>query len=187
MTIKSFLFDRRDAFILRWHARQTQRQETLAEHHYFVTRDTLLIAYALRYLGIAVPDVFQAMRIAMVHDAPERYSGDISGDAKRNYPVLKEHLRELECHIIEGVLYEELPDKIARGYRDDTMAISQDENTLEVEIVRYADKLEAYLFAVTEVDQGNSLMREVVSGIQEELDLFQWVWLQELRKQTGLP
>ncbi len=187
MTIKSFLFDRRDAFILRWHARQTQRQETLAEHHYFVTKDAMIIAQALRYHRIANPDLFRVMRLAMVHDAPERHSGDISGEAKRHYPALKAYLRELERHIIEKVLYQELPEEIARFYRSDTMAVSQDEDSIEVEVVKYADKLEAYLFAVTEVEQGNTLMREVVENVQEELDLLQWDWLQELRKQTGLP
>ncbi len=186
--IRSYLFDRRDAFVVRWHARQTARTETLAEHHYFVTRDAELIARALHYYGIAEPSISDVVMMAMVHDEPEKETGDISGEAKRLYPELKKVLEKIEAGVIEKLLFNGLPEVLGDYYRNLAMRITQPEtDDLEAQIVKYADKLEAYLFAYTEVQQGNSLMQEVVFVVQQELDTLTWDWLTSLRRETGLP
>lgn len=188
MSIRDYLFDRRNGFVFRWHARQTVRQESLAEHHYFVARDTLLICQALLHYGIAEPNTFDAVVIAMIHDEVEKETGDVSGAAKRRYPGLKQKLVEIELGVIDNLLFSSLPDAMGDYYRRMARRISDpDEDDLEVQIVKYADKLEAYLFAKTELDIGNQLMNDVTALIGKELEGLTWPWLCTLRKETGLP
>ena len=194
MSILSFLQDRRAGFILRWHARQTQRQETLAEHHYFVLHDSLVILDALRHygilekLGIEQPDELHILLIAHFHDMTELESGDVSGAAKRDFPTLKRAVDQVERKIAETMLFRDLPDDMAERYRELACQMAtQEYGTLEQQIVKYADKLEALLFAETEVKIGNTLMVEVVQQVREELKLLKWPWLVALRKETGLP
>lgn len=188
MSIRNALFDRRDAFVVRWHARQTVRTETLAEHHYFVARDAELIARALHYYHIAEPLIPDVLMMAMVHDEPEKETGDVSGEAKRLYPELKSVLAKIERGVIDNILFSGLPTPLGNYYRALAHRITDPaKDDLEAQIVKYADKLEAYLFAFTEVRQGNGLMVDVVSRITQELDGLTWEWLVELRRETGLP
>ncbi len=194
MTILSFLNDRRAGFILRWHARQTQRQESLAEHHYFVLHDALVILDALRYyhilekLGLEEPDELQILLMAHFHDAPEFESGDVSGAAKRDFPDLARAVHKVERRIADSVLFRDLPDDLATRYRGFVRQMAhQNYTTMEQQIVKYADKLEALLFAETEVNIGNTLMADVARQVRDELAELKWLWLVELRKETGLP
>lgn len=187
MSIATFLQDRRAAFIVRWHARQTQRTETLAEHHYFVAHDALVIADALYYYGIAQPDVLRVILLAHFHDAPEFESGDVSGGAKRQYPKLREVSKEVDRQIVQHVLFNNLPDDLAERYRGFAHDANSPADSLEQQIVKYADKLEALLFAETEVQVGNTLMQDVVREVGLELAELDWPWLVRLRKETGLP
>ena len=60
------------------------------------------------------------------------------------------------------------------------------QETIESQIVKYADKLDAYLFSRTEVAMGNSLMSPVLQEIEKELEKLDWPWLRALRKETEL-
>ena len=187
MSIATFLEDRRAGFITRWHARQTLRQETLAEHHYYVTHDALVIADALWYYKIEKPVILTVLLLAHFHDAAEFESGDVSGRAKREYPELKAVSHKVDRHIIEHVLFKNLPDDLAERYRSFARQSCDAPETLEQQIVKYADKLEALYFAHTEVKVGNTLMAEVVTEVMKECRALEWSWLVALRKETGLP
>ncbi len=194
MSFLSFLRDRRAAFIGRWHARQTLREETLAEHHYFVLHDSLVILDALRHYGIFErleldePDELTILLMAHFHDSPEFESGDVSGAAKRDFPALGEAVHAVDRTITDSVLFRDLPTPVAERYRGLVRRmLHQDYNTLEQQIVKYADSLEALLFAETEVAIGNTLMADVVQQVRGELAERQWPWLIDLRKETGLP
>ncbi len=194
MTILSFLQDRRAGFILRWHARQTQRQESLAEHHYFVLHDALVILDALRHyhilekLELEEPNELHILLMAHFHDAAEFESGDVSGAAKREFPALKRAVDQVERKIADTMLFRDLPDDMSVRYRELVRQMAHREyRTLEQQIVKYSDKLEALLFAETEVKIGNTLMVEVVQEVRKEMKALSWGWLVELRKETGLP
>lgn len=194
MSIRSFLRDRRAGFILRWHARQTQRQETIAEHHYFVTHDALVIRDALVYygipekLGLEEPNEVQVLLMAHFHDHAEFESGDVSGAAKRDFPDLARVVHKVERRVADSLLFRDLPDVLAEHYRGFVRSmLHANYTTLEQQIVKYADKMEALLFAETEVAIGNSLMADVVTEVRSELAEIKWPWLVALRKETGLP
>lgn len=192
--VSSFLEDRRAGFIMRWHARQTVRQESLAEHHYFVLHDAMVVYDALVFYGIdkkldlEMPDKLDVLQMAHFHDAPEFVSGDISGAAKRNFPALRSSIQKVERMIADKLLFNELPDEMAEQYRGYAQAMTHQAcSSLAQQIVKYADKLEAYLFAQTELHIGNTLMLDVVEQVRAEMLELQWPWLHELRKIAGVP
>lgn len=190
MAIREYVENRKPGFITRWHARQVLRDESLAEHHYFVARNTLMICRALSHYGIASPNIEDAVTLALSHDDVEQETGDISGSAKRRYPKLRKLMVGVERDIINGLLYEDLPEELGDYYRRLALRVTEfyDEGTdLEVQIVKYADKLEALLFAQTEVALGNSLMNDVAQLIAREVGELEWDWLRSLRQETGLP
>lgn len=188
MGLRTYLESREDSFVLRWHARQTTRQETLAEHHFFVARDVRAVAAMLWHLDIAQPNIAVCVDLALLHDEPEKLTGDVSGQVKRDYPEIKKHLNGIEEDMIRGPLYSYFPTEVAADYIAANLRILHPKpNDLEAQIVKYADKVEAYMFALTEVRVGNSLMQEVVDLITIELAELQWPWLVDLRGHTGVP
>jgi 5'-deoxynucleotidase YfbR-like HD superfamily hydrolase len=188
MSLCDYLESREDSFVLRWHARQTTRQETLAEHHFFVARDVRAIAAMLRHLCIAQPDIAVCVDMALLHDEPEKLTGDVSGQVKRDYPEIKKHLNGIEEDMIKGPLYADLPPRVAADYITANMRILHPApDDLEAQIVKYADKVEAYMFALTEVRVGNTLMQEVLGLLKVELAELDWPWLVILREITHVP
>ncbi len=193
MSILSFLQDRRAGFVLRWHARQTVRQESVAEHQYFVVHDALVIRDALLHygilkkLGLEPPDEARMLLVAHFHDHAELESGDISGSAKRDFPDLAKAVHKVERRVADS-LFCALPGPLTERYRDLVRTqMCHEYATLEQQIVRYSDKLEALLFAQTEIRIGNTLMADVVEQVKGELKALSWPWLVELRRETGLP
>jgi len=180
--IQKFLMDMRSGFVQRWHARQTVRQESLAAHHHQTSRNARLVADALRYFGIAEPDVFKIVSLADFHDEAEKVTGDVSGEAKRRFPELRAASKGAEMVVIDQILFSELPEPIAEQYRAWARLMAQEPGTLEQQVVKYADKLAAYQFALTEIRIGNTLMADVVEEVAQELRELDWPWLIELRK-----
>jgi len=128
------------------------------------------------------------MLLAHFHDAPEYESGDVSGGAKRLYPELARVSHEVDREIIERSLFNDLPDELAERYRGFARLMTGvAADSIEQQIVKYADKMEALKFAETEVKIGNTLMAEVVTEIKVECRELQWPWLIALRKEMGLP
>ena len=187
MSIAGFLDDQRANFVLRWHARQTVRRETLAEHHFVVTRIALIVADALHYYTLAYPDIATVLLYALFHDAAEVETSDVSAEAKKLYPSLREAVELAESEVIDHVLFSGLPDWFAERYRGFARSLVLPLDTVEQQVVRYADKVAALKFAETELAIGNTLMRDAVVSIHAEIRDLDWPWLVQLRKETGLP
>lgn len=163
------------------------RRETLAEHHFIVARIALVTADALHYYGIAKPDVTEVLLFSLFHDMAEVETSDLSAEAKKHYPALKEAISKAEREVVDHVLFADLPDWFAERYRSFARCLIGRLDTVEKQIVRYADKVAALEFAETEVAVGNTLMRDAVVNICAEVKSLDWPWLVRLRKETGLP
>ena len=186
MSIASYALNRSMAFVSRWHARKTTLVDNLATHHYFVVRNARLVCRALYKYGIAKPDEKLVMDVALVHDEVEEETGDITGRAKRLYPQFRDAVHRIEQQVIPQ-MYQELPEPLDKEYADLALFHTFNPECLEQQIVRYADKLDAYNFVFHEVAVGNTLMAPVLEEIRRELEQFKWPWLQTLRAETGLP
>ncbi len=74
----------RSGHVTRWHSVRSSRDQTLAEHHYMVTRISNRLAKEI--LGPDLTDTYllQIMEYASLHDTPELLMGDLPSPLKRH-------------------------------------------------------------------------------------------------------
>lgn len=113
-----------------WLLRGIRPCESIADHSYFVAVTVMLLVDALRAEGVEV-DGEKALRLALVHDAPEAKTGDVPMPQKT--PVMDAALEELEGQIADRIL----PHPQRDAWREAEDAIS-----LEARIVKAADKIQ---------------------------------------------
>lgn len=186
VAIATLLADRREHDLTRWHSRlMLQPRESLMCHEGSVARIGLIVALALRYYRIDNPNIERVLAGALVHDVAECLTGDSpGGHLKTKHPTFKAVLAEIEREA-EGVIYGGLPEVMA-DYMT-TAARRMETDTLEGQIIEYADKLDAYNFACAEVALGH-VMLEADAPPQTCLaavERMHWPWLETLRGMTG--
>lgn len=187
MTHYDYLADRKEGFINRWHAWPTIRNETLAEHNFFVVRNCLYIAKLLSHYNIANVSLITLLEMALEHDATEKILGDISGPAKRQYPDLKYALTGVEDEVIQDELYNNIPLGTFRNFYIRTAELLFDKELIETQIIKYVDVLDAYLFILNDLNMGNKNMRVHLLRVNSWLGELNWPWLIKLREQADLP
>ncbi len=135
-----------------WLLRGVRPCESVAEHSFGVVLVTMLLVDALRAEGMVV-DGERAMRMAVVHDAPEARTGDVPMPNKT--PALREALRVLEADLVERLLPE--------APRADWHALEAGES-LEARIVKAADKLQMMIKALCYGAQGRGELMDFWSN-----------------------
>lgn len=186
MSIAVFLADRREHDLTRWHSRMMlQPRESLMCHEGSVARIALVVALALRHYRIAEPDIEAVLTGALAHDVAECLTGDSPGGfLKTKHPTFKAALAEIEREA-ETVIYGSLPEPMAEYMT--AAARRMEEDSLEGQIIEYADKLDAYNFACAETALGH-IMLEPGAPPQTSLtaiNKMRWPWLMKLRAATG--
>lgn len=112
-----------------WAMRGVVPCESIADHSHGVALCTLLLVDALRAEGLEV-DGEAALRMAVVHDAPEAAIGDVPMPMKT--PGLDAALTEVETRLAERLM----PDKLAEDWK--RMEAGE---SLEARVVKAADKI----------------------------------------------
>ena len=120
-----------------WLLRGVRPCESIADHSYGVAVVTMLLVDALREEGIAI-DGARALRMALVHDAPEARTGDVPMPSKT--PRIGEALHELEERIVETLL----PPAQREVWR--AMAAGE---SIEARVVKAADKIQMMIKALS--------------------------------------
>lgn len=113
-----------------WLLRGVRPCESIADHSYFVAVTVMLLVDALRDEGLTV-DGEKALRMALVHDAPEAKTGDVPMPQKT--PRVDAALEELEAQLASRLL----PEPQAQAWRE-----GEDGQSLEARIVKAADKIQ---------------------------------------------
>ncbi|MCB9592316.1 MAG: HD family hydrolase [Sandaracinaceae bacterium] len=129
-----------------WLLRGIRPCESIADHSHAVAVTVMLLVDALRAEGVAI-DGEKALRMALVHDAPEAKTGDVPMPQKT--PEMKAALTELEAGIADRLL----PDatvfhEAARG------------ESLEARVVKAADKIQMMTKALIYERQGRGDLHE---------------------------
>jgi len=186
MSIATLLADRREHDLTRWHSRlMLQPRESLMCHEGSVARIGLIVALALRHYEIAEPDIEAVLAGALAHDVAECLTGDSPGGfLKTKHHTFKAALAEIE-RAAEIMIYGDLPKSMAEYMT--AAARRMEGDSLEGQIIEYADKLDAYNFACAEVALGH-LMLEAGAPPQTSLtaiNKMRWPWLMKLRAATG--
>lgn len=140
-------------YITRWALMRNTRSENICEH----SQDVAVLAHALalltnRRFGGAV-DVGQCVLIALYHDAPEIFTGDLPTPVKYYNPAIREAYKQVETVAADKLLHM-LPEDLRPDY--EALLCPGEEWREEKRLVKAADKLAALIKCVEEEKQGNA-------------------------------
>ena len=148
----------RQKYITRWGLMRSVTPESLAEH----TTEVALVAHALAVIGNTYfgksYNADRAASLALFHDAPEVFTGDLPTPIKYFSPETKKDYDLIEQHSIERLI-RRLPDALKDEYA--SLLRPNDSDGEEMKLVKIADKLCAYIKCLTEEAAGN---REFVAA-----------------------
>lgn len=141
----------RQKYIKRWGLMRNTSDETLAEH----ASEVAVITHALATIGNLYfeksYDVGKAVTLALFHDVPEVYTGDLPTPIKYNSSEMRENYKLIEKKAVDSLLAH-LPSDMAELYRP---IIDADDDPL-YRLVKASDKICAYIKCVDEEKSGNT-------------------------------
>ncbi len=159
-----------------WALRGVTDVESIAEHSLGVAFVASLLVDDLRARGVAV-DGERVLRMALLHDAAEAFTGDIPMPAKT--PTLKAALARAEDELLAGVL---TPDQLAL-WRE-----AEAGDTIEARVIKAADKLQMAIKALTYAQQGRGRLDEFFASASTrpaDLELAREVFAEIERRRPG--
>lgn len=162
---KFFAFLNRMKYIKRWSLMRSVREENIMEH----SQQVAVIAHALALINNKIMggkvDVNKVVLLAQYHEVGEVITGDLPTPIKYFNPEIKSAYKDLEKNASLRLLGM-LPETLQNEYKE---YVLPDENTEEYKLVKYADRLAAYLKCVEEVKAGNAEFKKAKTAIGNEL------------------
>lgn len=127
----------------RYNNRIRVKDESIAEHSFFVAYNILKIGYDYK---LPANIINEAVSMAIAHDFPEVFTSDLPHDCKKRHPKLKEILSEIEIEFINS----EMPE-LATQYE----ALTKN-NSLSSLLVELADAISVLQYCNREISLGNN-------------------------------
>ena len=162
---KFFAFINRMKYIKRWSLMHSIREENIMEH----SQEVAVIAHALALIENKMfngsVDENLVLKTALYHEVGEVITGDLPTPIKYFNPEIKNAYKDLEKNACEKLL-SMLPDELRESY---TEYILPDTSKKEYQIVKFADRLAAYLKCVEEIKAGNMEFKKAKKSIETEL------------------
>lgn len=156
--------------LVRYNQRFRLKDESVAEHSYYVSLFTMMICDKLQVSSSIKND---SLTWALIHDLPEIYTSDIPHPTKVGNPGMEDFLVRVEHKVMEEHFspYHELYKKITTGNYE-----------LVDCIVKLADIVSVIQYTTLEIRLGNKTMIEVLDNA---LDRYR-TCLVRLQKMTGV-
>ncbi len=140
-------------------------EENIMEH----SQQVAVIAHALALINNKIfggkADITDTVLLAQYHEVGEVITGDLPTPIKYFNPEIKNAYKDLEKNACERILGM-LPEELSGEYKK---YVLPDEGSEEYRLVKYADRLSAYLKCVEEVAAGNSEFKKALKTIEKEL------------------
>ena len=162
---KFFAFINRMKYIKRWNLMRSIREENIMEHSQQVSVIAHVLALTQNKLYNGSVDVNKVILLAQYHEVGEVITGDLPTPIKYFNPEIKSAYKDLEKNACVRIL-NMLPEELKDDYKE---FIIPDESTEEYKLVKYADRLAAYIKCVEEVKAGNSEFKKAKNSIGAEL------------------
>lgn len=173
---KFWAFLNRMKHIKRWSLMYSVKEENIMEHSWQVA--TIAHALALiknKKFGGNV-DTSKCVLLAQYHETGEVITGDLPTPIKYFNPEIKTAYKSLERTACERLL-NMLPEEVKEEY---TSYVLPDEDCEEYRIVKYADRIAAYLKCIDELKSGNkeyvkaakSIKDDIIKSKREEVKFF---------------
>lgn len=170
--------DRSLAHVIRFSGSPQHFHESVGEHSFYVAYFTAIICYFLRKEGVKI-DEARAMKIALVHDMEESFSGDIRGPFKHRSKEVLDAIRKAGREIIPTV-FEDLPPELAQElvelWKEDTK-----QRTLEAQVVKLADDLSLIAKCNEEVTVGNAFFHPIFEDHLQKLRGLKHPWWKKIK------
>lgn len=179
--MRKLLMDRGATNVSRWHCRPTLITESNATHHSNTARIAYAIAYELRRLGIRKINPAEVASLANVHDEMETIVGDMPATVKHLFKGARRAQQRYESKAVP-MLFEDAPGELKRHLQS-MVRRANNYSTLEGQIVRYADSMDALSFAAQEVELGSMLMEETRQRCERICAGYSWRWLKRLKEE----
>lgn len=162
---KFFAYLNRMKYIERWSLMRSVRKENIMEH----SQNVAVIAHALALINNKIyggnVDEKKVVLLAQYHEVGEVITGDLPTPIKYFNPEIKTAYKDLEKQASERIL-NMLPDELKGEYEE---YILPDSNSFEHKLVKYADRISAYIKCIEEVKAGNSEFKKAKDSIGKEL------------------
>lgn len=131
--------------IVRYNDRPKIRKESVSEHSFYVAANVIKICKAY---NIPLEVKHDALEMAITHDIPEVFTGDIGYITKRDNPELAKALEETELK----QLYENMPEYY-QSFKDYVEGLKNQD--LAATIVKLADVISVLQYSNNEIELGN--------------------------------
>lgn len=158
----------RQKYIRRWGLMHNVCPESLSEH----AMEVATLSHALATIGNRLfqkqYDVGYAVSLALFHDVPEVFTGDLPTPVKYHSDASRDSYRQVEEHAI-ATLLEKLPPELQEPYTD---MLLPNPDSPEHQLVKIADKLAAYLKCVEEEKCGNHDFNSAKETIHAALNAY---------------
>ncbi|MEG1520574.1 MAG: 5'-deoxynucleotidase, partial [Clostridia bacterium] len=160
-----FAFLNRMKYIERWSLMRSVKKENIMEH----SQQVSVIAHALAVIGNTYfGKNYDANKIGMVacfHETSEVITGDLPTPIKYFNPEIKTAYKDLE-KIATVRLLDMLPTEMKSVYDELILTPTEEEHA----IMKYADKLSAYIKCIEELKMGNGEFKKARDTIKAELE-----------------
>lgn len=164
---KFFAYLNRMKYIKRWSLMHSLREENVMEH----TEQVAVIAHALALINNKIyngkADVLKTVLLAQYHEVSEVITGDLPTPIKYFNPEIKTAYKELEKGASEKII-----NMLPEDFKDEYRKYILPEDCIEKKLVKFADKISAYLKCVEEVRSGNAEFKKAKVSIEKELKNF---------------
>lgn len=145
------------------------KNESVAEHSFFTAYYSLMLAFTLVVEEHASIDFGEMLACAILHDVDEAKSGDFVRHFKYMNPEIKSHIEEATTEIMRQAFSPIFTKERAEKYHNEpanTLQLlwknAKNPNTLEGDIVAFADFLSVLSYVMNEIDCGNvKLLRQL--------------------------
>ena len=153
-------------YIDRWSLMRNTVKENNAEHSLMVS----MIAHALAEIeNTLYGGNYDACKIGMIgayHEVSEVITGDLPTPIKYFSSEMRDAFKSVES-VARKQIVDTLPDDFKPAY--DGLVNATDE---EYRLVKYADKITAYIKCVEELSSGNKEFKEAQKAIEKELKAY---------------
>lgn len=169
--VNSDLFTMSNIFRYSWAS--VLKQENLAEHSYYVTVLSDLLATDIKQKN-PTKNIDQAlvMKYALYHDYSETFIGDIITPVKYKSSVLKKELDRIEKELlVEGTNLNFFQNEhIAKRIQNSIKEYEKDKNTvIENRIVKFSDTLQSLIYITKELNLGNVYMKPIFERVLKSM------------------
>lgn len=156
----------RQKYIQRWGLMRNAIPESLAVH----SSECAILTHALATIGNKVYgkdyDVGKAVTMALFHDVPEVFTGDMPTPVKYANPEIRSQFASIEEQSTKALI-EKLPEQLREEYTEIFASVEGDEKHRA--LVKAADRLCAYIKCIDEKRFGNSEFSGAMAGIEARL------------------